>query len=321
VGAAGNIGHGASGAAAGGIGGGARGGIGGAIGGPIGSPFSLPNPAVHATTQVGGAASAGLTGAANRSLNGSLHATDSLGGSASAGALGKGASASADSSDTLALHGQAQLAGLSAGQTVRDAEGRVVGTVDSIERTKDGMVTGVLILTANGERRLLRLEPNLMRVANGAVTTTERLGAVARGAARRTAEASADTTAQASASAMARAGRMGPARASATGIAHANEHAGLSTTTAAATAPARARVAYARGALAALNPGMTVRTASGRTLGTVTSVKRAADGTVRTVLVRTASGARRIVNLAPRSLSVSGDVVTTTQSAANLHEG
>jgi len=31
------------------------------------------------------------------------------------------------------------------------------------------------------------------------------------------------------------------------------------------------------------------------------------------VLVRTASGGRRILHLAPRSLSISGGVVTTTQ--------
>lgn len=309
AGAAGGIGHGVSGSAGGHGGGGLSGGVGGAIGGPFGTPFGAPNPAAHTTTHLGGGVSASLTGVANRSATGALHATGSLDSSASAGAFGHNAGASAHGSDILALHGQAQLAGLSAGQTVRDAEGRVIGTVESIEQAKDGLVTGVLITTANGERRILRLEPGLMRVANGAVVTTERLGAVARGSARRTAQASASTATATGASAMARANRMGPVRASATGVAHANARAGL-----AAAAPAT-------NSLSGLNPGMTVRTASGRTIGTVSRVERSADGTVRAVLVRAAGGARRVVALAPRSLSISGEVVTTTQTAGSLRQG
>jgi hypothetical protein len=104
----------------------------------------------------------------------------------------------------------------------------------------------------------------------------------------------------------ARAGRMAPSRASATGVAHANGNAGLSAAGGSANA------------LAGLTAGMTVKTASGATLGTIQRVERSASGTVRSVLVKTADGGRRLLHLAPHSLTVSGDVVTTTESAASL---
>ena len=103
------------------------------------------------------------------------------------------------------------------------------------------------------------------------------------------------------------AARMGPARASASGVAHSNAHAGLRTASA------------NTGALADLKTGMTVQTTSGATLGTVSRVERSADGTVRNVLVTTASGARRVLRLAPSSLSVSGGVATTTQTKLAAH--
>jgi hypothetical protein len=157
---------------------------------------------------------------------------------------------------------------------------------------------------------------------------------------------------------MARTHRMGPARASAQGVAHSNVNAGLRSATTPQTklrahgdavanravngeAWTRAhgeRVAHTatnaemRGrdeaatkanrttsALAGLTTGLTVKTSSGTTLGTVSKVERSANGVVRTVLVRTANGEHRLLHLAPSSLSVSGDVVTTSQARLAAH--
>ncbi|MDB5476907.1 MAG: hypothetical protein JWP49_2418, partial [Phenylobacterium sp.] len=68
-----------------------------------------------------------------------------------------------------------------------------------------------------------------------------------------------------------------------------------------------------------LTAGQTVQTASGTTIGTITRVQRSANGTVKSVLVRTAGGARRVLHLAPRDLTVSGNVVTTSQTALSAH--
>jgi hypothetical protein len=92
-------------------------------------------------------------------------------------------------------------------------------------------------------------------------------------------------------------------------VAHANAKAGLAAASGGASS------------LASLTTGMTVRTASGQTIGTVSRVVRSADGTVRTVLVRTSTRGKRLVNLAPRSLSISGGVVTTTQTGAGVRHG
>lgn len=107
------------------------------------------------------------------------------------------------------------------------------------------------------------------------------------------------------AAASARAHRKGPLHASASGAANSNLKAGLRT--------------GAANPLGGLSAGMTVRTASGRTLGTVAKVIRGADGRVHNVLVRTGAGARRMVRLTPRDLTISGDVVTTTQTHLAAH--
>jgi hypothetical protein len=112
-----------------------------------------------------------------------------------------------------------------------------------------------------------------------------------------------DTTAAGAATSnSARVNRMGPSRASPTGVAHSNDHAGLRTG------------ATVASDLAALQSGMTVKSATGTTLGEVTRVERSADGTVRSVLVRTSDGAHRVLHLAPGSLSISGGVVVTDQT-------
>jgi len=95
----------------------------------------------------------------------------------------------------------------------------------------------------------------------------------------------------------ARANREGPDRASPTGVANANENAGLSSTTAAD--------------LSGLTTGLTVKDSTGATLGTVSKIEKSKDGAIRNVLVESAAG-KRTLRLAPGSLSISGDVVTTT---------
>ena len=65
--------------------------------------------------------------------------------------------------------------------------------------------------------------------------------------------------------------------------------------------------------LGGLSPGLLVRSESGAEIGTVTRVIRASDGTIRNVLVRARDG-RRTLTLAPRTLRVSGDVVTTSST-------
>ena len=77
--------------------------------------------------------------------------------------------------------------------------------------------------------------------------------------------------------------------------------------------------AHNTASLAALTAGQTVRTVSGTTLGTIAQVQRSHDGDVRAVLVRTAKGGRRVLRLAPRTLSVSGGVVTTSQTHLTAH--
>lgn len=112
-------------------------------------------------------------------------------------------------------------------------------------------------------------------------------------------DASADGTVGAGASVGA--SPSGQANASATGAANANANTGLAAST---TAPD----------LSSLKPGMAVRNAAGETLGTVSKVEKAADGTVKTVLVAGADAKSKTMRLAPSSLSVSGDAVVTSEA-------
>ena len=64
--------------------------------------------------------------------------------------------------------------------------------------------------------------------------------------------------------------------------------------------------------LSGLRTGLVVQNRSGVTIGTVSRIVRSDDGTIRTVLVTGADGQRRRIRLAPNSLSVNGDIVTTT---------
>ncbi|HEX3700237.1 MAG TPA: hypothetical protein VHV27_06135 [Phenylobacterium sp.] len=310
----GAVGGGHGGGAGGGIGGGVGGGIGGgvggavgALGGGVGAGIGRPMGSSH----IDGGASGSLSGSLGAASRISGHDDNSAAASLGLDRDGREVSGEASASGASSTAAAATLPGLADGQTVVDGSGRVLGTVDGIERTRDRTVTGVLMTTANGEHRLLRLAPETLRVARGVVTTTQSMGALARGRAGRAATQLAsragsrvgDTESLAASTAR----RAGPLRASATALARSNARAGLRT------------AGVTMQSLASLSPGMTVRSASGKTLGTVSRVIRSADGSVRAVLVRTASHGRRVLNLAPRSLTLSGGVVTTTATTVSAH--
>jgi hypothetical protein len=99
----------------------------------------------------------------------------------------------------------------------------------------------------------------------------------------------------------ARVNSQGPAHASDRAIERANENSVLNGTV----RPPAAN-------LAALRAGLTVRNSAGTRLGTIRRVNRSADGSVRSVLIASADG-HRTIPVRPGSLSISGDVVTTTQ--------
>ena len=92
----------------------------------------------------------------------------------------------------------------------------------------------------------------------------------------------------------------GPAHASVNGIAHANSHSVL----AAGAVPSTS--------LPGLSTGLTVNTSGGTTLGTVSQIVTGPDGSIRMVIVTSSTG--QTYRLPASSLSISGGVVTTTQT-------
>jgi hypothetical protein len=90
----------------------------------------------------------------------------------------------------------------------------------------------------------------------------------------------------------------GPAHASPVGVAHANENSVLASgSVAAATLPG-------------LNTGLTVKSSSGTSLGTISRVITGPDGSIRLIEVTSPGGAT--LRFPANSLSISGGVVTTT---------
>ena len=65
--------------------------------------------------------------------------------------------------------------------------------------------------------------------------------------------------------------------------------------------------------LGGLTPGLAVRNSAGARIGTVSRIIRTSGGTIRNVLVRAQDG-RRMLTLAPETLSISGDIVTTSST-------
>jgi hypothetical protein len=92
----------------------------------------------------------------------------------------------------------------------------------------------------------------------------------------------------------------GPANASVNGIAHANSNSVL------------ARGAVSAASLPGLTTGLTVQNSAGVSVGTVSQVVTASDGSIRAVIVTSPTG--QTLRLPPSSLSISGSVVTTTST-------
>lgn len=98
-------------------------------------------------------------------------------------------------------------------------------------------------------------------------------------------------------------GRMnsqGPNNASPTGISNANENSVL------------AGGAVSSDTLPGLTTGLTVQSSNGTSLGTVRQVVTGNNGSIRTVIVTTSTG--QTIRLPANTLSISGDVVTTTSA-------
>ena len=92
----------------------------------------------------------------------------------------------------------------------------------------------------------------------------------------------------------------GPNHASVNGIAHASPNSVL------------ARGAVSSTSLAGLTTGLTVQNSSGTTIGTVSQVVTGTNGSIRLVVVTSPTG--QTLRLAPSTLSISGNVVTTTST-------
>ena len=92
----------------------------------------------------------------------------------------------------------------------------------------------------------------------------------------------------------------GPANASPNGIARANSRSVL------------AGGAVAADTLPGLTTGLTVQSSTGTEIGTVSQVVTGSDGSIRMVIVTSPSG--ETFRLLPTTLSISGDVVTTTST-------
>jgi hypothetical protein len=97
----------------------------------------------------------------------------------------------------------------------------------------------------------------------------------------------------------ARVNSQGPAHANDRARARANDHSVLA-------------IGRATTDLSSLRTGLIVRDRTGASLGTIARINRASDGRIVNVLVRDASGRGRTTPVAPNTLSISGDVVTTT---------
>lgn len=92
----------------------------------------------------------------------------------------------------------------------------------------------------------------------------------------------------------------GPANASATGIAHASSNSVL------------ARGAVSSSTLPGLTTGLMVNNSTGTSIGTVSQVITGTDGSIRAVVVTSPTG--QTFRLAPSTLTISGNIVTTTST-------
>lgn len=171
------------------------------------------------------------------------------------------------------------LTGLTTGMTLY-SNGTAVGTVQQIRTTGNGSVAVAIVKGANGG--LYAVPANKLSLSGGTLSTSARLNGI-------------------NGSNQARLNSQGPLHASPTGIEHASARSVL------------ASGAVVSGSLAGLTTGLTVNTSAGTTLGTVSRIVTDTSGNVRLVIVTSPSG--QTYRLLPTSLSLSGGVVTTTQTA------
>jgi sporulation protein YlmC with PRC-barrel domain len=170
------------------------------------------------------------------------------------------------------------LSGLTTGMTLT-SNGTAVGTVQQIRTTGNGSVSVVIVQGTNGG--FYAVPANKLNLSGGTLTTTARLNGI-------------------NGSSQARLNSQGPLHASTTGIAHANSHSVLASGT------------VVSGSLAGLTTGLTVNTSTGTTLGTVSQIVTDASGNIRLVIVTSSTG--QTFRLSPTTLTISGGVVTTTQT-------
>jgi sporulation protein YlmC with PRC-barrel domain len=170
------------------------------------------------------------------------------------------------------------LSGLTTGMTLT-SNGTAVGTVQQIRTTGNGSVSVVIVQGTNGG--FYAVPANKLSLSGGTLTTTARLNGI-------------------NGSSQARLNSQGPLHASTTGIAHANFRSVLASGT------------VVSGSLAGLTTGLTVNTSAGTTLGTVSQIVTDTSGNIRLVIVTSSTG--QTFRLSPTSLSISGGVVTTTQT-------
>lgn len=170
------------------------------------------------------------------------------------------------------------LSGLTTGMTLY-SHGTAVGTVQQIRTTGNGSVAVAIIKGTNGG--FYAVPANKLSLSGGTLSTSARLNGI-------------------NGSSQARVNSQGPLHASPTGIAHANAHSVL------------ASGAVVSGALAGLTTGLTVNTSGGTTLGTVSQIVTDSSGNIRLVIVTSPNG--QTYRLSPTTLSLSGGVVTTTQT-------
>jgi len=179
------------------------------------------------------------------------------------------------------------LAGLTTGMTLM-SNGMAVGTVQQIRTAGNGSVAVVIIKGTNGG--LFAVPANKLMLSAGTLSTSARFAGI-------------NSSTNMAANGNGRVNSQGLMHASPTGIAHASSRSVLAGGT------------VVSGSLAGLTTGLTVNSSTGTTLGQVSQIVTGSDGSVRLVIVTSPTG--RMLRLSPTTLSISGGVVTTTQTMAS----
>jgi sporulation protein YlmC with PRC-barrel domain len=176
------------------------------------------------------------------------------------------------------------LSGLTTGMTLM-SNGTAVGTVQQIRTTGTGSVAVVIVKGTNGA--LFAIPASKLTLSGGVLSTSARLAGI-----------NSTTTTAFNNPAVGHSQAL--THASPTGIAHANFHSVLAGGT------------VVSGSLVGLTTGLTVNTSGGTMLGTVSQIVTDSSGNIRLVIVTSSTG--QTFRLSPTSLSISGGVVTTTQT-------